>query len=535
MYNGIDYSRIFEQIEEGNFNLWDYLDSYAYYISGLQTLIAVLSILFLIFAVIGFIQCFFGYRLFRIFAAIQGFFVGAVLFTAIGAATDSGLVTFVLLLLGGVGGAVLAYRIYQIGVFLTTGTYIGLVLVIFVFFAAVVAADADFSILVVAFLIGFVVGGVLGVVFSRPLIIISTGLSGFGAVSNLFFTLHLNTGKISLLLGLLCTIAGICYQFKKNPKGTQPGPRSKQKKNAPTQQEGERGQNFASATDKLSKQEFPKETEEFCKYTLHYLEKNKLAGKILPYAHILLYVVTVILLITNSASFFVLPLMLCLLCFAKQRFEAIFVCLTLLLLRTLPYDFNMLRYGMGATSAWIYLCGIAVLVYLDVLSFSIFSKTERGKKLLKRAGNRSQASAPFQQQTESYSVQPDDMQRTDAVPTTVLENSSAEKPYDGEIYGTQPIYNRESENPTISVNNAQEDNDAELDATVRVSVDEIRSENTDADFGTVSQQVSADIKGMMDQPTQTEREYKYIFCAKCGNRMSSSDNFCIRCGSRLIK
>lgn len=577
MYGGMDYDQILQQIMQGNFNLWDILNTAASYVPGLRILLGVLTILFFLGAVIGFLQCFFGYRLFRIFAAIQGFFVGAVLFTAIGAATESGLVTFILFLIGGIGGAILAYRVYQIGVFITTGCYIGLLFMLLAFLALLLARDDNFSVILIAFLFGFVGGGILGVIFSRPLIILSTGLNGFNAVTCLVTALHQNPGKISWILGLLCTIAGIYYQFRQNPPGTLPGPRSKrwEERNAQrAAQGGQRGaQSFAnaasaaagaasSATGNLSKrlaeQEVSKETEELCETVLAYLKKNKIAGAMLPYAHIILYIVTAILFLTNSANLFVLPLALCLLCFAAQRFEAIFISLTLLLLRALPYDFDLLSYGMAEISTWLYFCGVAVIVYLDVLSILTFLKTERGKKFVGRVNNQAEAANLRQQQyAASRQAQPMDQQPTAPVyPETPMYNEPpiSESPaepeqatavYQGvmeaaeplQSYGTQPALGRsdwEDEQPTQMMREDEPQREETVsDATVLVPMDAIADQND----GNMSQQVSSDIQKMMDQPSEPKRpiEREYIFCTRCGNRMRSSDNFCTKCGSRLTK
>ncbi|MDO5548564.1 MAG: hypothetical protein Q4F79_08775 [Eubacteriales bacterium] len=574
MYNGLDYDQILQQILQGNLNIWDILNAAGSYIPGVRALIGALTVFFLLSTVIGLIQCFFGYRLFRIFAAIQGFFVGAGLFTAIGAATESGLVTFLFFLIGGIGGAVLAYRVYQIGVFLTTGCYIGLVFLLIAFVSLLVTQDDNFAILVIAFLIGFVLGGILGVLFSRPLIIISTGLSGFSAVNCLFMTLHQNTGTISWILGLLCSAAGIYYQFKRNPYGTPPGPRSRgwQEKTAssgaPRGKTGFSGAATAatgaafSATGNLSRrladQEISEETEALCQSVTAYLGKNKVAGTILPYAHILLYLVTAILFLTNSAELFVLPLALCLLCFASQRFEAIFISLTLLLLRALPYDLNLLSYAMGSISTWIYFCGVVVIVYLDIMALMTFLKTERGKKLVGRATEQAEAANLRQQQyaasrqaQQMYSnpVPPEYPGATESQqpaapvspvqpiydePTVPVSAMEEEIP---QSYGTQPVPDPTAgddvQQTQIIPDDIPQEEEAVSDATVRVSMDT----QIEPDYGTLSQQVSSDIQEMMDPPTEPERPIArdYIFCIKCGNRMRCSDNFCTKCGARLEK
>lgn len=588
LYSGLDSDEILQQILSGDYSIWDLLDSLSGYVPGMKAVISLLTIFFLINAMIGFAQCFFGYRLFRIFAAIQGFFIGAVLFGAIGSATDNGFVTFILLLAGGIGGAILAYRVYQIGVFLTTGGYIGTICLLIAMISMLLSQDSNGATLVIAFLVGFIVGGVLGVLFARPLIIISTGLQGFSAVSCLITALHQNTGAVSWVIGLICTAAGIYYQFRCNPPGTLPGPRSRKYDAA---EQGRTGGGFAnaataatgaasSATSSLAQHlkdmEISRETAELCDNAAAYLKGSKIAGPLLPYAHIILYVVTAILVLTDSATMFVIPLLLCLLCFASQRFEAIFISLTLLLLRAIPYDLDLLSYCMGQVSTWVYFCGVAVVIYLDVLSLMAFLKTERGKKLVGRANDqaaaanqRQQEYAAARQAQQAYQppyqapYQPPAYQETPPVPpmqTPYAAPSQPEYPQSAPSAPVPPVVQQEPE--TVQETRTAQDNpytepeqipetpapsygtfeepapddppqseETVPDATVQVPLEEIQQQDS---FGGMPQQVSSDIQDMMDQPNRPINP-DVIFCTRCGSRMSRSDNFCIKCGARLEK
>ena len=588
LYSGLNSDEILQQILSGDYSIWDLLDSLSGYVPGMKAVISLLTIFFLINAMIGFAQCFFGYRLFRIFAAIQGFFIGAVLFGAIGSATDNGFVTFILLLAGGIGGAILAYRVYQIGVFLTTGGYIGTICLLIAAISMLLSQDSNGATLVIAFLVGFIVGGVLGVLFARPLIIISTGLQGFSAVSCLITALHQNTGAVSWVIGLICTAAGIYYQFRCNPPGTLPGPRSRKYDAA---EQGRTGGGFAnaataatgaasSATSSLAQHlkdmEISRETAELCDNAAAYLTGSKIAGPLLPYAHIILYVVTAILVLTDSATMFVIPLLLCLLCFASQRFEAIFISLTLLLLRAIPYDLDLLSYCMGQVSTWVYFCGVAVVIYLDVLSLMAFLKTERGKKLVGRANDqaaaanqRQQEYAAARQAQQAYQppyqapYQPPVYQETPPVPpmqTPYAAPSQPEYPQSAPSAPVPPVVQQEPE--TVQETRTAQDNpytepeqipetpapsygtfeepapgdppqseETVPDATVQVPLEEIQQQDS---FGGMPQQVSSDIQDMMDQPNRPINP-DFIFCTRCGSRMRRSDNFCIKCGVRLEK
>ena len=303
---------------------------------------------------------------------------------------------------------------------------------------------------------------------------------------------------------------------------------------------------------------------------------SKIAGPLLPYAHIILYVVTAILVLTDSATMFVIPLLLCLLCFASQRFEAIFISLTLLLLRAIPYDLDLLSYCMGQVSTWVYFCGVAVVIYLDVLSLMAFLKTERGKKLVGRANDqaaaanqRQQEYAAARQAQQAYQppyqapYQPPVYQETPPVPpmqTPYAAPAQPEYPQSAPSAPVPPVVQQEPE--TVQETRTAQDNpytepeqipetpapsygtfedpapgdppqseETVPDATVQVPLEEIQQQDS---FGGMPQQVSSDIQDMMDQPNRPINP-DFIFCTRCGSRMSRSDNVCIKCGARLEK
>ncbi len=121
---------------------------------------------------LGLVECFFGYRFFRIILAIVGFFVGVQL----GAALFSNTQGFVLLLVEiviGILGAVLFYFLYFVG-FLIAGLSLGASI------GTLIAANFNLppDITPILIVIGAVIGGILGFFLSKYIIMIGTALLG---------------------------------------------------------------------------------------------------------------------------------------------------------------------------------------------------------------------------------------------------------------------------------------------------------------------------------------------------------------------
>lgn len=179
--------------------------------------------------VLAFVSCFFGYRIFRIFAALCGLGIGA----AIGAL----LVTMepdntAMMLMGVLSAIVLAgmtfvafrFAAFLMGAFCGLGG--GLVLVGWQSISS--APDLNDPKILASFaaelLIPAVLLGLLCVLFYRPMIILSTGLMGIVGVYGTVTLLGMDLGPMLWAIGLACSVLGIGVQFQFNPKGTLPGP-----------------------------------------------------------------------------------------------------------------------------------------------------------------------------------------------------------------------------------------------------------------------------------------------------------------------
>jgi Domain of unknown function (DUF4203) len=157
--------------------------------------------------VLGAVQCFFGYRIFKFILGLTGFIVGAALAGAVGyAISHEEAVAFLAGIVGGAIGAALFVALYFVGIFL-----IGAFLLILA-----------------------VTAGVIAVIFQKFMIILSTGFGGaWNVVTGIaYFT----TGSVDptnierlfrswgshlyalVLCWLLLGIVGVVVQYKSPPE-----------------------------------------------------------------------------------------------------------------------------------------------------------------------------------------------------------------------------------------------------------------------------------------------------------------------------
>ncbi len=126
----------------------------------------------IIMGILGIIECFFGFRFFRLVLAVLGFFIGAALAIAL-VSSDQNLVVIIAGLIGGIIGATLFYFLYFVGTFLA-GLFLGATL------AGILAGDLNLAAnaATIVIVIGAVIGGALGIVLSKYIIMLSTAVTG---------------------------------------------------------------------------------------------------------------------------------------------------------------------------------------------------------------------------------------------------------------------------------------------------------------------------------------------------------------------
>lgn len=174
----------------------------------IESLESITGILLCIPLIVGGIQCFFGYKIFRAVAAIIGFFVGGVIGGIVGSFADF-TVAIICFALFGILGAFLAYKLYMLGVFFScfcTGAVIGLTLAILM--------QQPSSIPSIMAIIGLLFG-IVGVILKKPIIILCTGFSG-GSSMGLALGMILKSTLLGSILGIALSIIGIIIQFYHN-------------------------------------------------------------------------------------------------------------------------------------------------------------------------------------------------------------------------------------------------------------------------------------------------------------------------------
>lgn len=154
---------------------------------------------------VNLVNCFFGYRLFRIMVAVIGGMAGAAVGLTVGLILDRhGLA---LLLMAGLAVlfAVLAFRVYQIGVFLYCGALPGV--------AAALFLGPLFGV------VAFVALGVLGVMLARPYLIgVSAVSSGLTAGSALLSMWGVASTAAAFGLGAVLAALGAVFQWRTTKK-----------------------------------------------------------------------------------------------------------------------------------------------------------------------------------------------------------------------------------------------------------------------------------------------------------------------------
>lgn len=165
---------------------------------------------------VGAVQCFFGYKLFRVMTAIIGFIVGGIIGAALGYVMLEEVGMFLGLLVLGILGALLAYTLYKVGVFIIcfgAGAVLGLLL----------AMMMDDSSMMAPFMtIVGLVFGVIGVILTKPLIILSTGVGG-GMSMGLALAMAFSNMQVGIFLGVVLSIVGILFQFYTDKKAVAGG------------------------------------------------------------------------------------------------------------------------------------------------------------------------------------------------------------------------------------------------------------------------------------------------------------------------
>jgi len=190
--------------------LWNFL--YAYFPNVIEYIGTIGAVL----VIVGLLDAFFGYKLFKIVLAIIGFLVGAevgfVVFLQAGGGAVGSDAMIGYIVIGGLIGSFIAEFFHKVGVFLVVGA-MGMIV------AFLTTQDAQSSLVI------GIICGVAGVFLEKYVIIVTTSLSGGLLTATGFWFIAFSNGQNTdtKVIGWVIGIAGICFQLwleKKKPKET---------------------------------------------------------------------------------------------------------------------------------------------------------------------------------------------------------------------------------------------------------------------------------------------------------------------------
>lgn len=183
----------------------------------------------LISILFGLLSCFFGWRVFRLVLTIAGFLGGFALGASL-APVDQQTLQLVYGLVAGIVGAVLAYVLFAIGVFVAGA---GLGIVVGGAIGTLLGATNEVTLIIVV--VCLVAGGLIALVLQKLMIIISTAFSGAGAIiagAGLIFPAvavlnnpqpESSAGVIAFVIWLVLGILGFSFQFRSSARWRREG------------------------------------------------------------------------------------------------------------------------------------------------------------------------------------------------------------------------------------------------------------------------------------------------------------------------
>lgn len=174
------------------------------------------AFLLIIPAIFGLLNCFFGYRLFKVWMALCGFLAGGIVAAVVVSHfTDETWIRAAAILGVAVVCALISYQVYLIGAF-----FIGWAMTFFSVYHLInslgAAGRRAQELLLFSILIGLVVA-ILIVKFSKPTIILFTGISGaMSAGGSIAQLVNVTDTALVFAIGAVLAAAGILVQIWMN-------------------------------------------------------------------------------------------------------------------------------------------------------------------------------------------------------------------------------------------------------------------------------------------------------------------------------
>lgn len=179
-------------------------------------LVGITAFVLIIPVIFGLLNCFFGYKLLKIWMALCGFLLGAIASGIIVCRmTEEGWIIGAVILAAAVICAMISYQVYLIGAFFISWVMTFLALNKLIGSLQTSGRNVEW-IFIFSILVGLLVA-ILIVKFSKPMIILFTGISGAvsagGSIAQLLKSM--NT-QMMILLVIVLAAAGILVQIKMN-------------------------------------------------------------------------------------------------------------------------------------------------------------------------------------------------------------------------------------------------------------------------------------------------------------------------------
>ncbi len=172
--------------------------------------------------IIGAVECFAGFKIMKAMMTIWGFFIGAILGVIVGVVVESTVLGVISLIIFGIILSILSYRFYLAGIFILTA-----------FLSAIALYIMSENIFIALFpAVGI---GILAMYFVKPVVIITTAISGAGIIlSSAYLMMNLGLNGIPIVtvilwIPLALAGAGVQYITTQKTKSSKHGmkPRSK--------------------------------------------------------------------------------------------------------------------------------------------------------------------------------------------------------------------------------------------------------------------------------------------------------------------
>lgn len=168
---------------------------------------AFLSGVGLVFALLN---CFFGYKLRKIWITLVGILVGFLIGFAVVMFLSTNLIASLIIgVITGILLGIISFKLYLVGIFLLCGAS--------AFFLVYSCIPVDWLRILLGFIAGIAVG-ILAVKFVRPVTILSTGINGGFTAGQAIFSAFQITSWQYFPIGAILAVLGILVQFKTTKK-----------------------------------------------------------------------------------------------------------------------------------------------------------------------------------------------------------------------------------------------------------------------------------------------------------------------------